>query len=125
MTMPGYRTYEIAPPKRRGMAVASVALGLAGIPALAVCGLGLLLGLAGLGLGVTALIRGGQRDLAITGVIASVVTLVLGATAIAWLVSQAAKCGDTATYPDRIARSRCIEREFPFVQATTPHGSGM
>jgi hypothetical protein len=119
MTMPGYRTYQAVPPTRRGMAVASLALGLAGIPALAVCGVGLVLALAGLALGVTALVRGGQRDLAVTGIVACVVTLVLGATVMIWLVSQAAKCGDSRAYPDRTARGRCIEREFPFVPTTT------
>jgi hypothetical protein len=119
MTMPGYRTYESASPKRRGLAVASLVLGLAGIPTLAICGLGLVLGLTGLALGVMALFRGTERELAIAGVVASAVTLVLGATAIIWLVSQAAKCGDSGAYPDASSRSRCIEREFPFARTTT------
>jgi hypothetical protein len=119
MTLPGYRTHEAAPPRRRGLAVASLALGLAGIPALAICGLGLFLGLTGLVLGVTALIRGTERDLAIAGILASAVALILGTTVIVWLVSQAAKCGDSADYPDAQSRNRCIEREFPFVRSSS------
>lgn len=115
MPMPGYlRAHEARPSKRHGLAVASLTLGLAGIPALAACGLGLLLGLAGLALGVTALVRGTDRDLAIAGVVASTVTLILGILMITWLVSRAAECGDTTEYPDEASRNRCIEREFPF-----------
>ncbi|GAA2110199.1 hypothetical protein [Actinomadura alba] len=125
MTLPGYRTHEAAPPRGRGLAVASLALGLAGIPALAICGLGLLLGIAGLILGVTALIKGTERDLAIAGVVASAVALVLGTTVLVWLVSQAAKCGNSTDYPDARSRDRCIEREFPFVRSSGHPGSGM
>ncbi|MBC6457435.1 hypothetical protein [Actinomadura sp. HBU206391] len=122
MTLPGYRTHGAAPTRWRGLAVASLVLGLAGIPALAICGLGLLLGVAGLALGITALLRGAERDLAIAGIVASAVALILGTTVIVWLVSQAAKCGDAADYPDALSRDRCIEREFPFVQSSARPG---
>jgi hypothetical protein len=125
MTLPGYRTHEAASSRRRGLAVASLALGLAGIPALAICGLGLVFGVAGLVLGVTALVRGTDRDLAIAGIVASAVALILGTTVIVWLVSQAAKCGDTSDYPDALSRDRCIEREFPFVRSSSSPRSGL
>ncbi|MEU5876136.1 hypothetical protein [Spirillospora sp. NPDC047279] len=122
MTMPGYQTYSPpAPPERKGLAVTSLVLGLAGLPALLLCGLGLVLAVAGLVLGVIAAVRGAGRSLAVAGIVASAVTLVIGGIGIFFLLSKAAECADTARYPDETARRLCVEREFPFAQnAETP-----
>ncbi|MFC4912373.1 hypothetical protein [Actinomadura gamaensis] len=119
MTMPGYQTRT--PPKapeRRGLATASLVLGLVGLPCLLLCGLGLAAALVGLVLGVVAATRGQPRHLAIAGIICSAVTLAVGTVALVWLLSKAAGCADTSRYPDDYARRQCIDREFPFT-----HGS--
>ncbi|MFP3965813.1 DUF4190 domain-containing protein [Actinomadura fulvescens] len=119
MTMPGYQTYSPpAPPERKGLAVASLVLGVAGLPALMLCGVGLVLGVAGLILGVVAAVRGGGRNIAVMGIVCSVVTLVIGGVAIFFLLSKAAECADAGRYPDESARRLCVEREFPFARHT-------
>ncbi|WP_026412771.1 DUF4190 domain-containing protein [Actinomadura oligospora] len=118
MTMPGYqtRTPPRGVPERRGLATASLALGLAGLPGLLLCGAGLPAALIGLVLGVIALSRGTGRGLAIAGIVCSAVTLAVGTVSIIWLLSKAAECADTHRYPDDFARRQCIDRTFPFAE---------
>lgn len=119
MTMPGYKSYTPLPQQSRGMAVASLVLGLLGLPALLLCGAGLILAMVGLVLGIIAAARNAGRGTAIAGICASLLTLVVGAVAIFWLLSQAAACADPDKYPSDADRQRCVEREFPFAQTTT------
>ncbi|WP_433331824.1 hypothetical protein [Spirillospora sp. CA-294931] len=115
MSVPGYQSYSPpAPPERKGMAVASIVLGLVGLPALVLCGAGLALALAGLIIGIVAAVRGNGRGLAFAGIGCSLVTLAVGAAAAVWLLTKAAECGDEGRYPDESSRQRCVEREFPF-----------
>ncbi|KAB2348380.1 hypothetical protein [Actinomadura rudentiformis] len=119
MTMPGYQTYSPpAPPERKGLAVTSLVLGVVGLPALLLCGLGLGLAAVGLLVGIIAVSRGAGRRTAIMGVICSAVTLVIGGIAIFFLLSKAAECADPERYPDESARRGCVEREFPFARHT-------
>lgn len=121
MTMSGYQTFTPAPQRRSGLAVASLVLGLVGLPALALCGAGIVMALVGLVLGGVAMARSANRGLAAGGVAASAVTLVVGGAGIAWLLNQAAECADERRYPDDAAVQRCIEREFPFAKTgSTP-----
>lgn len=119
MTMPGYQT-PAAPkaPARHGLAVASLLLGLAGLPGLLLCGIGLPAALAGLVLGVVAAARGTSRGLAVAGIVCSLVTLAIGTVSVVWLLSKAAQCADTHRYPDDFTRRQCIDREFPFARET-------
>jgi hypothetical protein len=118
MTIPGYQSYTPTPQRSSGMAVASLVLGLVGLPALLLCGAGMLLGIAGLALGLIALSRGQRTRAAIGGVCASLLTLIVGSVAIVWLLNQAAECADRTKYPDDSARQQCIEREFPFADSS-------
>ncbi|MEV4253003.1 hypothetical protein AB0J52_07515 [Spirillospora sp. NPDC049652] len=119
MTMPGYQTRTPpSAPERHGLATASLVLGLAGLPALLLCGIGLPVALVGLVLGVVAASRGTARGLAVAGIVCSAVTLVIGTVAIIWLLSKAAECADTHRYPDDFTRRQCIDREFPFARAS-------
>src|SRR4051812_33194419 len=102
-TMPGYRPYAPAPPRRRGPGVAALVLGLSAIPLAFLCGIGLLPGLAGLALGVVAAVRGHGRGQAIAAIIVSVVALVLAGGVAYWMLSKAAKCGDRTRYPGSAA----------------------
>src|SRR6266705_1062706 len=100
-TMPGYRPYKPAPPRRRGLGVAALVLGVSAIPLAFMCGVGLLPGLAGLALGVVAAVRDQGRGQAIAGVVASVLALVIAGGVAYWMLSKAAKCG---RFPDSAAR---------------------
>jgi hypothetical protein len=117
MTVPGYqRHYAPVRPRRSGMAVTSLVLGLVGLPTLLLCGAGLPLAVTGLVLGVVAASRGNGRGIAVTGICVSLVTLVVGGLGLFWLLSNAAQCADTGRYPTDADRQRCIEQEFPFAR---------
>jgi hypothetical protein len=122
MTMPGYQTYSPpAPPERKGLAVASLTLGIIALPALALCGAGMVVALVGLILGIVSAARGQARGTALAGIVCSVATLVIGGVAVFFLLNKAAECADTDRYPDDTARRQCVEREFPFADsASTP-----
>jgi hypothetical protein len=114
-TMPGYRSRTAAPPRRRGLGLAALVLGLIALPLAFLCGIGLLPGLAGLAIGIIAVMRDQGRTQAIIGIVTSALALLIAGGVAFWLISKAAKCGDRAHYPDDTARRACIEREFPMV----------
>ncbi|RAY13640.1 hypothetical protein DPM19_18385 [Actinomadura craniellae] len=116
MSMSGYQIRSTAPTRRNGMAVASLALGLSGLPLLLFCGAGMIAALVGLVLGGLAVKRGPDRAMAVGGIVASLLTLAVGGAVLVWLLSQAAECADPVRYPDDAAKQECIEREFPFAQ---------
>ena len=118
-TMPGYQPYTPLRPRQRGFGVASLILSLVAVATLLLCGLGMIVALAGLVLGVVALVRGSGRTQAVIGITLSVVVLAAGTAGLAFLLSRAAKCGDTGRYPSDTARRTCIEREFPFARSST------
>lgn len=120
MALSAYDVRPAMPPRPKGMARASLALGLTGLPALPLFGLGLGLAVAGIVLGVIAAVRGAGRGTAITGIVMSLTTLAAGGMLISRLLSSAAVCADSARYPDDAATARCIEREFPFARGITP-----
>jgi len=114
-TMPGYRPHTSAPPRRRGLGLAALVLGLSALPLAFVCGVGLLPGLAGLIIGIVAAVKDQGRTQAIVGIVTSALALMIAGGVAFWLLSKAAKCGDRANYPDDAARRVCIEREFPMI----------
>lgn len=120
MTLPGYQTYAPpAPPGRGGLAKASLVLGIVGLFGLVLCLAGVVPALVGLVLGVVSLARGdARRGMAAAGVICSAVAVLAGGAVAFWLLHKAAQCGDEARYPNDDARQHCVEREFPFAQAS-------
>jgi hypothetical protein len=115
-TMPGYRPHVTAPPQRQGMATAAIVLGVVAVPLALLVGLGAVPAMIGLGMGIAGVARGGDRGRAIVGILVCTMALVLALGVLSWFLSRAAKCGDTARYPDHTARRQCIEREFPFAR---------
>jgi hypothetical protein len=115
-TMPGYRPHVTVPPGRQALGTASVALGVVAVPLALLVGLGAVPAMIGLGLGIAAVARRGDRGRAVFGIVVCTMALVLALGVLAWFLSRAAKCGDTARYPDATARRQCIEREFPFAR---------
>jgi hypothetical protein len=98
------------------MGTASVVLGLVAIPLALLVGLGALPAMVGLGLGIAAVTRRRDHGRAVFGIVVCTMALVLALGVLAWFLSRAATCGDTARYPDHTARRQCIEREFPFAR---------
>lgn len=121
MTLPGYQTYSPpAPPRRSALARASQVLGIVGLVGLVLCLAGMIPALAGLVLGTVSLMRRDpDRRPAVVGVVCSALALLIGAGMLFWLLGKAAQCGDESRYPDDTSRRGCVEREFPFAQAST------
>ncbi|MFD0684198.1 hypothetical protein [Actinomadura fibrosa] len=87
---------------------------------LSVCLLGMVPAFAGLVVGLVSVTRDrSERGLAAAGMVCSAVALFAGSLALVWLLGKAAHCGDEDRYPSATARKGCVEREFPFAQATT------
>jgi hypothetical protein len=118
MTLRGYRPYPTATAPRRGLGVTALVLGILAVPTLVLCGMGLVVALAGLVVGGIAVTRKNGRTYAVTGITISALTLVLGGVGASWFLAQARECADTAKYPDADARERCVDHRFPFINAT-------
>jgi hypothetical protein len=118
MTLPGYKPYPSAAPPRRGMGVTALVLGILAVPTLLLCGIGLVVALAGLVVGGIAVSRRNGKGLAITGITISALTLIIGGLGASWFLTQARECADTKKYPDADARERCVQHRFPFVNAS-------
>jgi hypothetical protein len=112
-----YRT-ATAPRRRRGLGVSAFVLGILAVPTLALCGMGLVVALAGLVVGGIAVTRKNGRRYAITGITISALTLILGGVGASWFLVQARECADIRKYPDADARERCVDHRFPFINAT-------
>lgn len=118
MTLRGYRPYPTVTAPRRGMGVTALVLGILAVPTLALCGMGLVLAVAGVIVGGIAVTRKNGRAYAITGITISALTLVLGGLGASWFLAQARECADSAKYPDADAREQCVQHRFPFIRAT-------
>jgi O-antigen ligase len=105
--------------RRRGLGVAALALGIAAITTLLLCGLGAVLAVAGIVIGIIAVVRDNGRGLAVIGLALSVVTLVAAIAAGIWFFSRVSPCTDQARYPTKADRDRCLERRVPFFRATS------
>jgi hypothetical protein len=118
MTLRGYRPYPTARAPRRRLGVTALVLGILAGPTLVLCGMGLVVALAGLVVGGIAVTRKNGRAYAITGITISALTLVLGGVGASWFLVQARECADAAKYPDADAREQCVQHRFPFVNPT-------
>jgi len=112
--MPGYRARVDAPPEPRALGVTALALGSLGILTFWMCGLGMLLALAGLCMGVSAVVRGEGRNFGYVGIALSLIALALGTGALVFFGKQAADC---ERYRSDLERSHCMEAKFPLLKA--------
>lgn len=110
------------PPPRRGLGIAALVLGIAGLLTLPFCGIGLLLAIAGLIVGIIAVVRRNGRGMAIAGLILSAVTLAVAIGLAVWFYGRISPCADRTRYPTRQARDHCIQERIPFLK-TTPSPS--
>jgi hypothetical protein len=106
------------PPPRRGLGIAALVLGIASLLTLVLCGFGVLLALAGLVIGIIAIVRRNGRGMAVAGVLLSALTLVLSIALTVWLYGRIAPCSDQARYPTREARDQCLQQRVPFFRAS-------
>jgi len=79
------------------------------------CGLGMLLAVAGIVTGVYAVQRDRGRALGYAGIAVSVLTLVVAVGSLVWFGHQAVQCADR--YSGRLERSHCLDARFPLLKA--------
>lgn len=113
-----YRPVEYPPQARNGLGVASLVLGIAAIITLLLCGLGVVVALAGLIVGIVAAVRNNDRRLAVTGITLSAVTLMIAVGMGVWFLSRVSPCADKVHYPTKSARDLCLQARVPFFKAT-------
>lgn len=102
-------------PPRRGTAAATTALvlGAASLLLLPICGIGVIVALAGLVVGVVALTRGAARGRALAGLALSVLALLIAVSFLAWLASTGvARCLDETLYPTRGDLEACLQERL-------------
>jgi hypothetical protein len=113
-----YQPVREVPQRRRGLGIAALVLGIAGLLTLWLCGLGTLPALAGIVVGVIAVVQRNGRGMAVAGLILSSVTLALAIAFAVWFYGRIAPCSDHARYPTKQARDECLQKRVPFFKAT-------
>lgn len=113
-----YRPVTELPHRRGGLGVAALVLGIAALLTLLLCGLGVLLAIAGLIVGIIAWARDSGRGMAVAGLVLSSVTLLIAIFLGAWFYSRIAPCADRHRYPTQQARDACLQHRVPFFRAT-------
>lgn len=95
------------------MATAALVLGVASLLLLPVCGIGVLVAVAGLIVGIIAMARGTARGGALAGLALSVLTLLIAGAFAAWLASTGVtRCLDESLYPTRADVEACLEERL-------------
>ncbi|GAA4484134.1 hypothetical protein GCM10023191_006840 [Actinoallomurus oryzae] len=115
------------PPRqqRKGLGVTTLVLGIAALVTLLVCGLGVVVAIAGLIVGTIAVVRDNGRGMAVTGMVLSALALLIAIAAGVWFFSRVAPCSDRSRYPTKADRDHCLEHRVPFFRATeTPVPGG-
>ncbi|MEO3785952.1 hypothetical protein ABGB12_21705 [Actinocorallia sp. B10E7] len=79
------------------------------------CGLGMLLAVAGIATGVYAVRRDRGRTFGYAGIAVSVLALVVAVSTLVWFGRQAVQCA--ARYSDSLERSHCLDARFPLLRA--------
>ena len=113
-----YQPVTELPRKRSGLGIAALVLGIAALITLVLCGLGVLLAMAGLIVGTIALARGSGRGMAVAGLVMSSLTLLIAIGLGVWLYDRIAPCADKSRYPTQQARDDCLQKRVPFFRAT-------
>lgn len=82
------------------------------------CGLGAVVAIAGIVIGVIAVVRDNGRGMAVTGLALSVVTLAAAIGAGIWFFGRVSPCTDQTRYPTKADRDHCLEGRVPFFKAS-------
>jgi ABC-type nickel/cobalt efflux system permease component RcnA len=114
-----YQPVGYPPRQRRGLAVAALVLGIVAILTLPLCGLGAIVGVAGIIVGIVAITRHTGRGMAVTGVVLSAISLIIAIGLAAWFFTRVAPCADKARYPTRVDRDHCLQRRVPFFKPSS------
>jgi hypothetical protein len=114
-----YQPAGYPPPRRRGLSIAALVLGIVAIITLLLCGMGAIVAVAGIAIGIIAVVRGDGRGMAVTGLVLSVVTLLAAIGAGIWFFTRISPCADHKRYPTKADRDRCLERRVPFFKPTS------
>ncbi|MCD0452360.1 hypothetical protein LO762_24670 [Actinocorallia sp. API 0066] len=113
MTSPGPHSAFGAPP--HGLGRTALVLGALGLLTFWMCGLGMLLALAGIGWGVAAVTRRQGRGFGYAGIALSLTALAVASAALVWFGRQAADC--SGRYQSSFERSTCLDARFPLLKA--------
>ncbi|GAA0359639.1 DUF4190 domain-containing protein [Actinoallomurus spadix] len=111
-----YPPIRETPPQRRGLGIAALVLGIAGLLTLLLCGIGVILAIIGLVIGIIAVVRRNGRGMAVAGLVLSVITLVIAIGFAVWFYGRIQPCADRARYPTKADRDRCLEERVPFLK---------
>ncbi len=115
MASPRYPSRLVVSQEPRGPGVSALSLGIVGFLTFWMCGLGMLLAVAGIATGVYAVHRNQGRNLGYAGIAVSVLTLVVAVGTLVWFGRQAVQCA--GQYSSRLERSHCLDDRFPLLKA--------
>ncbi|MEV5749943.1 DUF4190 domain-containing protein [Actinoallomurus sp. NPDC052308] len=113
-----YPPIRETPPQRRGLGIAALVLGIAGLLTLALCGVGVILALVGLLIGIVAVVRRNGRGMAVAGVVLSALTLLIAIGFAVWFYGRIEPCADRTRYPTKADRDRCLQERVPFLKSS-------
>ncbi|MEU8267421.1 DUF4190 domain-containing protein [Sphaerisporangium sp. NPDC049002] len=99
-----------------GLGTAALVLGIVSLFLLLICGVGVLTAIAGLIVGIMAVIRNSNKGRAIVGIVLSALTLILGIIGFTWFVNNFQEC---FTLPTQAEAQQCVERKLG-VNVQTP-----
>ena len=115
MALPRYPDRIAFSPEPGTTGASALVLGIVGFLTFWMCGLGMLLAVAGIAIGVRAVHRDRGRGLGYAGIAMSVLTLVVATGTLVWFGRQAVQCADR--YSSRLERSQCLDARFPLLKA--------
>ncbi len=84
-------------------------LGIVSLFLLLLCGVGVLTAIAGLVVGIIAVVKNNNRGRAIIGIVLSVLTMVLAVIGFLWFVSNFSECFNLPTQPEV---QHCVEQRL-------------
>jgi membrane-bound ClpP family serine protease len=118
MDVMAYQPVGYPPRQGKGLAVAALVLGIAAILTLPLCGIGAVVGIAGIIVGIIAIVRRTGRGMAVAGIVLSAISLIAAIGLGAWFFTRVAPCTDQTRYPTKAARDQCLQKRVPFFRAT-------
>lgn len=115
MALPAHPSRIEVSDEPRGPGVSALVLGIVGFLTFWMCGLGMLLAVAGIATGAYAVHRDRGRSFGYAGIAVSVLTLVVAIGALVWFGRQAVYCA--GHYSSRPEQSHCLDDRFPLLKA--------